>query len=127
MALACTQWLKQHSDSGSTIMIPEVADYEVRRELFRMGRTQSLVRLDTLAQLFQYLPVTRDAWRRAAEFWAAARKQGLPTAADASLDCDAILAAQAATLNDPQAIVATTNVAHLSRFVQAADWLSIAP
>lgn len=127
MALACTQWLKLHSDAGSTILIPEIADYEVRRELIRAQRIQSLLRLDTLAQLFQYLPVSWNAWRKAAEFWAAARNQGQPTAGDPKLDCDAILAAQAATLNDPNAIIATTNVAHLSRFVPAADWQTIAP
>jgi hypothetical protein len=44
------------------------------------------------------------------------------------LDADAILAAQSTLLAQPgdQAIVATTNVGHLSRFVDARSWREIA-
>ena len=65
--------------------------------------------------------------RRAAEFWALARQQGQPTASDESLDADAILAGQADTLDAPEAIVATTNVGHLTRFVAADIWPNITP
>ena len=37
---------------------------------------------------------------KAAEFWAGAKRNGLPTAPEAALDADVILAAQAAVLND---------------------------
>ena len=37
---------------------------------------------------------------KAAEFWAGARRSGSPTAPEAALDADVILAAQAAMLND---------------------------
>src|SRR5262245_30495174 len=60
----------------------------------------------------EYLPLTADALRRAAEFWALARQGGYPTAPDPALDADVIFAAQAATLGAP-AVVATGNVAHL--------------
>jgi predicted nucleic acid-binding protein len=126
-ALACTQRLQQLAVAGTRIVIPEIADYEVRRELVRGQRQQSLLRLDQLAQLFQYLPVSIPAWRKAAEFWAAARNQGQPTAGDQRLDCDAILAAQAATLNDPNTVIATTNVGHLTRFAPADHWQNIIP
>jgi hypothetical protein len=36
-----------------------------------------------------------------------------------------ILAAQAVSLGLPQAVIATTNVGHLSRFVQADLWQNI--
>ena len=63
--------------------------------------------------------------RQAAACWAEARQQGRPTAADAALDGDVILAAQAVTPDRPEVIVATTNPKHLSRFVAAKLWVDI--
>ncbi len=37
-SVACAQWLQTHIKSGSRIIIPEIADYEVRRELLRRTR-----------------------------------------------------------------------------------------
>ena len=59
---------------------------------------------------------------RAAELWAQARQQGYPTADPQALDGDVILAAQALTLHG---IVATDNVGHLARFVDARPWQEI--
>jgi hypothetical protein len=42
-------------------------------------------------------------------------------------DADMILVAQAESLNDPNTIIATTNVAHLSRFFPADLWMNITP
>ncbi len=52
---------------------------------------------------------------------------GRQSAADASLDADMILAAQAALLtrDDEQAIIATTNVRHLDLFTAARSWEEI--
>lgn len=108
-------------------MIPEIADFEVRRELLRGDMLRSITQLDQLGRQFSYLPLTTAAMRKAAEFWAQARQQGVPTAPDPHLDCDAILAAQAATIGDPSAIVATTNPIHVSRFVAADNWQNIQP
>ncbi len=69
------------------------------------------------------------AMRQAAVFWAQARQQGQPTAPAAALDGDAILAAQAVTLdvNDEMVIIATSNPSHLSRFTLAQQWQDILP
>lgn len=67
---------------------------------------------------------------KAAEFWAQARKQGRPTTVDAALDGDVILAAQAVVLAAQEAdrvIIATANLAHLSRFTDADLWQNIQP
>jgi hypothetical protein len=63
----------------------------------------------------------------AASLWAEARQTGQPTADHKALDGDVILSAQARLLCDKttEAIIATTNVAHLSRFITALDWQSI--
>jgi predicted nucleic acid-binding protein len=58
----------------------EIADYEVRRELLRASKTQGAARLDALAAMLEYLPITTAAMRKASEFWAKARQQGLPRA-----------------------------------------------
>ena len=64
---------------------------------------------------------------KAAEFWANARKQGQPTANNQSLDADVILAAQAFMISSQgeDAVIATTNVRHLTRFVPAKVWHEI--
>ena len=107
------------------VMVPEIADYEVRRELLRARRTAGIARLDALITHVEYLAITTSAMRQAATFWAEARQQGRPTAADPALDGDVILAAQAATLSRVDVIVATTNARHLSRFVPAELWSDI--
>jgi predicted nucleic acid-binding protein len=74
-----------------------------------------------------YLPLTTQAMRRAAELWALVRQQGRPTASDKAIDGDVILAAQALTIGSSSVVVATTNVGHLSRLVAAELWQSIQP
>ena len=130
-AAACGRWLLNAATGGAMVMVPEIADYEVRRELLRARRTAGIARLDVLITLdalitqVEYLAITTSAMRQAATFWAEARQQGRPTAADPALDGDVILAAQAATLGRVDVIVATTNARHLSRFVPAELWSDI--
>jgi len=106
--------------------VPAIADYEVRRELLRAGKSSGIARLDAFiaAEASRYLTITAVALRQAAFFWADARRRGQPTAPDPALDADCILAAQAATLDAPAdaVVVATTNVGHLDRFVPADVW-----
>jgi hypothetical protein len=69
--------------------------------------------------------------RTAAKLWAEVRQKGMPTAEPASLDIDCILAAQAITtastlsVDPSDVVVATSNVGHLSRFVNAEMWETI--
>jgi predicted nucleic acid-binding protein len=125
--LACRRWLQALTAAGRRILVPEIADYEVRRELLRANKVKGLTRLDALAAQLGYLPLTTPAMRRAAELWAQARQQGRPTAADNTIDGDMILAAQALTLGTPDVIIATTNIGHLTRFVTADLWQNIPP
>jgi predicted nucleic acid-binding protein len=123
--LTCNQWLVTLIAGGARVIIPEIADYEVRRELQRANKVAGIARLDSLAQRLEYLPLTTAAMRQAAQFWAQARQQGRPTAPDNALDGDVILAAQAVTLGATGTIVATTNPGHLGRFTQADLWKNI--
>ncbi|MFL5589047.1 MAG: type II toxin-antitoxin system VapC family toxin [Ktedonobacteraceae bacterium] len=123
----CAQWLVMLSMKGVDVKVPEIADYEIRRELLRMDRMKSIKRLDDLKNVLGYIPLNTQTMLLAAEFWAQARKQGRPTADDKALDGDVILAAQASLLTNVghEAIIATTNVGHLSRFVNAKEWKNI--
>jgi predicted nucleic acid-binding protein len=124
---AIAEWLKDLLAAGVTVLVPEIADYEVRRELLRAGKATGVERLDKLKEIIGYLPITTDAMLIAADFWAQARTGGYPTASDDSLDADAILAGQAKTIanHDDGPVIATTNVGHLSRFTAADNWENI--
>ena len=125
----CRQWAKDLAAAGAKVIVPEIADYEVRRELLRVGATAGLRRLDQVKITLDYLPLDTAAMLLAAEHWAETRRAGRPTASPDALDGDCILAAQATLAAGPGdlVIVATTNVAHLGRFVDARSWESIAP
>ncbi|MEK6262814.1 MAG: nuclease [Planctomycetota bacterium] len=105
--------------------MPEIADYEVRRELLRANKVNGLALLDTLTESLDYLPLTTAVMRRAARLWADARQSGQPT--DNTIDGDVILAAQALSLGVDDYVVATTNVGHLSRFAPDQLWNEIEP
>lgn len=126
-AILCRQWATDLRAAGHRLIVPEITDYEVRRELLRLGNPVSIALLDALAQQFEYLTLDTRAMRRAAELWAAARQTGQPTAGDNTIDVDMILIAQTETVGQPNSIIATANVGHLSRFFPADLWISITP
>lgn len=129
LAGRCQSWLDDLEAAKVRVLIPAITDYEVRRELLRVGATVKLRRLAVLRGRFRLLDIAEEALDRAASFWATLRRAGLPTAADGSLDADAILAGMAATVGRPgeQVLVATSNLRHLSRFpgIDAREWDSI--
>ncbi len=120
--LACSEWLQSLIEARIRVVVPEIADYEVRRELLRASKFNGLALLDTLAESLEYLPLTTSTMRRAARLWADARQSGQPTAGDNTIDADVILAAQAMSLEVDDYVIATTNVGHLSRFAPAQLW-----
>lgn len=119
-------WARDQIAAGHQMIIPEIADYEIRRELIRAGKTRGIARLDELCAGLRYHPLTTPIMRDAAQLWAQARNEGYPTAHDAAFDGDVVLAAQARDLlaeaSGERVVVATTNIAHLARYVDAAVW-----
>lgn len=124
---SCRLWLRNLLSQNIIVIIPEITDYEVRRELLRARKLNGIKRLDALRNTLIYLPINTQTMLKAAEFWSKARQMGKPTASNEALDGDVILAAQASLLqdNNNQVIVATTNVKHISLFVDAKIWKSI--
>ena len=120
-ALACQQWVRDLLAAKVRVVVPAIADYELRRELIRAGKIAGLRRLDAVRMGLEFDPITQAALDRAAELWAVVRTGGQPTAAYEALDGDSILAAQALLAIGPGDVVtiATDNVGHLGRFVDA--------
>jgi hypothetical protein len=125
----CRRWIDDLMARGVEVIVPEIADYEVRRELTRVGAQASVRRLDQLVAggRLSYVPITTAEWRQAAVIWAGARARGVPTASRDALDADVILAACANAIGQPGdvVIVATMNVGHLARYCDARLWTSI--
>ena len=121
---SCRMWLRTLLSQDVEVIIPEITDYEVRRELLRAKKFNGIKALEKLKNTLTYLPIDTPTMLKAAEFWSQARQMGRPTASDKALDGDVILAAQADLLKNAnnQVIVATTNVRHLSLFVDAREW-----
>ncbi len=122
------EWLEDLLLGGVAVYLPEIADYELRRELLRLASKKSIERLDSLKEILVYLPLDTETILRAAQFWADARRQGKVTAPPEALDGDVILAAQTRALEADHAlspVVATTNVGHLSILVAAEEWQEI--
>ncbi len=123
----CQLWLQSLPLKGYIIVLSEIADYEVRRELIRAGKKAGIKRLDELKSELPYRPLTTQVMLMAAQLWADARRRGRPTADATALDGDVILAAQAILEANQgnEVVIATTNVGHLSQFVDAREWRMI--
>lgn len=119
-------WLKRLMRNGDQPFVPEIADYELRRELLRVDSENVLSRLDGICSALGYLPLSTETMRLAASLWASPRNEVRPLAHEQALDGDVILLAQSSLLQDvnknDQVIVATTNVKHFSRYVTASEW-----
>src|SRR4051812_26682517 len=84
---AICQWLTRLLNSDNPdiqIILPEICDYELRRKLLHLVRkgqatAKSIGRLDNLTKILDYLPLDTQSMHKAAQLWAEARAQGLPT------------------------------------------------
>ena len=115
-------WFRQAVQEHA-LLISEVADYELRRELLRIGAARSVAHLDELTRELVYQPVTTATWRRAAALWASARATGIVTAPPEALDGDVLVAAQAL---EEAATIVTTNVKHFAALgVPAVEWTAV--
>ncbi len=71
-------WLRSLPSRDARVIVPEIADYEVRRELIRANRNEGLRRLDALKRTAEYIAISTDTMLLAAEFWATARRRENP-------------------------------------------------
>ena len=125
----CRHWLHRHVSAGVRVFVPEVIDYEVRRELLRMRKAGAVQMTNGLVSTpaDRLVRVSVTTFATAAALWASSRQAGTPTADPLSLDVDVVLAAQVLTAgwNLSKTVVATGDVKHLNLFVPAAEWATI--
>ena len=119
-----TEWFNRLEGANVIVIVPEIADFAVRRSLLAAGLVTARKALDRLKVSKSYKPITTSAMLKAAESWADARSRGQPTADPRELDGEVVLAAQAI---EAGAIVATENVGHPSRQVAAHHRSAIVP
>ncbi|MDJ0736036.1 MAG: type II toxin-antitoxin system VapC family toxin [Nostocaceae cyanobacterium] len=126
----CTEWFESLLARGVYIVASEISDYEIRREFIRI-RSEGITILDQLRGIIDFLPLTTEVMKKAAEFWADARQNHMKTADDKNIDADMIIAAQWSILSDEypgrSVIIATKNLRHLQLFAQdnAQEWMNI--
>lgn len=127
LSLKCQEWFSNLFDRGYDVILPEIIDYEIRRELLRANKVSGIKKLNRLKAEIIYLPITTEVMLKAAELWAEVRKKGKPTADPKALDGDVILASQAILVANSgyEVIVATNNPKHLSLFIDAREWQEI--
>lgn len=126
----CHQWINDCETAGHRVLVPAISYYEALRELELRQAKSQIIRLKAFClQPRRFLPLTIDHLETAAQLWGQSRRVGLATADPHALDGDVILAAQALSIGivAPGLIVATTNAAHISRFVAAESWTNIQP
>lgn len=128
----CKEWFFGLLARGVYIISSDLCDYEVRRGLILDSTEtnhQGLTNLDELENFIDFLPITRPVMRHASELWANSRRQGMPTADEKNIDADVIISAQCQLFQQENLgqnlIIATTNVKHLSRFLEAKEWQNI--
>ena len=127
------EWLYYLLARGVNIVSSDICDYEVRRGTLLKNelnlREQAINNLDDLYNLIDLLPVSQIILRKSAQLWAETRRLGLPTADVENIDVDVIIGATCQLLEQEypgqRLVAATTNVKHLSRFIQALNWTEI--
>ena len=122
-----SKWFKSVLKAKIEVCVPEICDYELRRELIRIDSTDSLSKLDALNMALGYLPIDTAVMRLAAQFWAKLRAEGPRPGNDLGIDGDVILAAQTKQLEDSgfKPVIATDNVRHLTKLTTAKSWKNL--
>ena len=119
-------WLNKTRAQRTRIVVPAIADYEVRRELVRINSPASIAELDRIESGQHpdfpgviHLPLADAALKRAARLWAEARTGGCATAGQGALDGDVIVAPQVLEDAGPSGrfLIATGNVGDIVRYV----------
>lgn len=127
LAVQCQEWFYTLLERGYEVILPEIIDYEIRRELLRANKLSGIRKLNQLKSEIIYLPITTEVMLKAAELWAQVRNKGKSTADNKALDGDVILASQSILVANygHEVIIATSSKKHLSIFIDAREWQEI--
>ena len=56
--LECRYWLESLQQKKYILILSEIVDYEIRRELLRAGKVKGIRKLNQLKESIRYLPIT---------------------------------------------------------------------
>lgn len=121
-------WLSFIKQNKISLRVPEIIDYEIRRNLILSNLGKSERRLNQYRNRKEFIHLNSEILICACEIWAELRRIGQPTASKERLDIDVLLIAQAISQTDSfeEVIIVTTNVKHLIRCIeygiQVWDW-----
>lgn len=128
----CTEWFYYLLSKGVYVVTSEISDYEIRREFIRI-KSDGLSILNSLrnAKVIDFLPLTTEVMQKAAELWAEARQNHIPTSDNKNIDADMIILSQWSLLSDEypgrSVLIATKNIRHMKTFAEddAQEWIDI--
>jgi hypothetical protein len=133
--IVLNEWFYTQLIRGRALFSSELCDYEVRRSLClnfeKGGKPDGLRALERLRSegSIEFTAVNGEIVSLAASLWAKAQIEDKSTALAHSLDIDLIICATALWLKQEypgrEIITVTTNVKHLSRFINAVEWSDI--
>jgi hypothetical protein len=67
IALQCHDWLRGLLLNNVRVLVPEITDYEVRRELLRANKVKGIQRLNRVKTELGYLSINTDIMLQAAQ------------------------------------------------------------
>jgi len=130
-----TRWIEFMVENEIVLRIPEIIDYEIRRELILQdlkGNSEarkSLSKLNRYRQTNRLIPLEPSiTFTDACELWANLRFNSQPTADIKNIDVDVILVTQALSIKKDfdEIIIVTGNLSDLRRFshlgIKIWDW-----
>ncbi|MGV0104478.1 Type II toxin-antitoxin system VapC family toxin [Nostoc sp. DSM 114160] len=82
LAVQCQEWFYTLFEREYKVILPEIIDYEIRRELLRANKLSGIRKLNQLKSEIIYLPITTEVMLKAAELWNQVRNQGKSTFSD---------------------------------------------
>jgi hypothetical protein len=130
------QWFYGLKSRSVRTVTSALCDYEFRRGLLEPSAKANelapgVIELEGLFNtgMLEFIPVSREDSILAAQMWVDAQADGRPTSDKKKIDIDVIISAQCLILQQERpgrkVIMATTNIKHISRYCEAANWQDI--
>lgn len=129
------RWIEFINENKIALRIPEIIDYETRRELILQGLKGNIESYKSISNLTKYRQTNRliplepsITLTDACELWADLRFNSQPTADRKNIDVDVILVTQALSMKKDfdEIIIVTGNLSDLRRFshlgIKIWDW-----
>lgn len=123
---AFPDWYRSLTATDVVVVVPEVADYEVRRELILARLELSLARLAAVRAAARFEPITSEIMLAAARIWAEAKSHRAAHGGEGATGWRRHPPRHRSNARKGRAVmIATTNVRYLAQFADARLWSEI--